>query len=311
MDSDLLPLSRSEVDRDTTSRSRPVAELMEGATVRVLRVRRGTVPLAADGVSLAYASTAAPGVELAYLGRDADGVVYVSELDGDDVETVRGPDDPQGASGGALLRDIGWRLPARDAGVAAAAVALAGWHERHPRCPRCGGRTRVAMAGWERHCEDDGSMHYPRTDPAVIMAIVDDADRLLLGHAVSWPERQFSVPAGFVEPGESLEAAVRREVLEETAVVVGEVRYEGSQPWPFPASLMLGFTGRAVGTDVRPDGTEITEAMFVSREQLHGLIGEAAIRLPRPTSIAHHLIAGWYGEPLPTGANWVAPPPAS
>jgi NAD+ diphosphatase len=312
VDSDLLPLSRSEIDRDTASRSRPIADLLaEAPRTRVLRVRRGTVPLEVDGVSLAFASSPTPGVELAYLGKDSDGVVYVSELDGDDVEAVRGPDDPQGAGGGALLRDIGWRLPARDAGLAATAVALAGWHERHPRCPRCGARTRVAVAGWERHCEEDGSMHYPRTDPAVIMAIVDDEDRLLLGHAVSWPERQFSVPAGFVEPGESLEAAVRREVAEETNVVVGEVTYSGSQPWPFPASLMLGFRGRAVETDVRPDGEEITEAMFVSREQVRALIEERAIRLPRPTSIAHHLIAGWYGDALPTGADWVAPPPPS
>ena len=141
------------------------------------------------------------------------------------------------------------RLDGAEAGLATTAVALDAWHDRHVRCPRCGAATRVEQAGWIRVCVVDGSEHYPRTDPAVIMAVVDDADRILLGHAAQWAPGRWSTLAGFVEAGESLEHAVRREVLEETGVVVGEVAYRGSQPWPFPASLMLGF--RATRGDAR------------------------------------------------------------
>ena len=139
------------------------------------------------------------------------------------------------------LRDVGAELTAREAGLATTAVALDAWHDRHPRCPRCGAPTRVRAGRLVRVCVVDGSEHYPRTDPAVIMAVVDDDDRILLGHAAHWAPGRCSTLAGFVEAGESLEHAVRREVLEETGVVVGDVTYRGSQPWPFPASLMLGF----------------------------------------------------------------------
>ncbi len=136
-------------------------------------------------------------------------------------------------------------MAARDAGLGVTAVALAAWHRSHRCCPRCGTPTVVGHAGWVRHCPTDGRDQYPRTDPAVIMAVVDDDDRLLLGHAATWPERRFSTLAGYVEPGEGLEQAVRREVDEEVGVRIGEVTYRGSQPWPFPASIMLAFVGRA------------------------------------------------------------------
>ena len=305
MDSDTLPLSRSTIDRDARRRGEGMEAILADPSVRVIEVRRGRV--AGDAAGLAFASTVAAGVEAAYLGRDDNGVSYVADL-GTGANAATDPgramDDPQGPPSGISVRDAGWQLAPRDAGLATEAIALAGWHATHRFCPRCGAPTVLAVAGWERHCTQDGSAHYPRTDPAVIMAIVDDDDRLLLGHAVAWPAGQFSVPAGFVEPGESLEAAVRREVAEETSIMVGEVTYQGSQPWPFPASLMLGFRGRALTTTPTPDGVEMTEAMFVTRGELTALVEDGAVRLPRPTSIAHHLISEWYGGEWPD-TRWV------
>lgn len=309
MDSDTLPLSRSTVDRDARRRAVGIEAILTDHRVKVLQVRRGRV--AGHDGGIAFGTTVEDGIEAAYLGCDEDGL-YVADLgSGTDAATEgRALDDPQGPPSGISVRDAGWLLAPRDAGLATAAMALANWHASHRFCPRCGEPTRIAAAGWERHCTVDGSAHYPRTDPAVIMAIVDDDDRLLLGHAVGWPAGQFSVPAGFVEPGESLEAAVRREVGEETAIDVGEVTYQGSQPWPFPASLMLGFRGRALSTEPRPDGVEMTEAMFVGRDELATLLASGAVRLPRPTSIAHHLISEWFGRGWPEGP-WAPGPPSS
>jgi NAD+ diphosphatase len=149
----------------------------------------------------------------------------------------------------------------------------------------------------------DGSEHYPRTDPAVIMAVVDADDRLLLGRQASWPQGRFSTLAGFVEPGESLESAVRREVAEEVGLTVGAVRYLGSQPWPFPSSLMLGFTARAETTDVvRHDG-EIAEARWYTRPEMLADIRSGALHVAPSISISRRLIEHWYGGPLPHNAK--------
>jgi NAD+ diphosphatase len=201
------------------------------------------------------------------------------------------------------LRAVGAVLSARDAGLATAAVALDHWHSRHPRCPRCGGLTDATAGGWGRVCRDDGSEHYPRTDPAVIMTVVDDADRLLLGHAAAWPPRRYSTLAGFVEAGESLEAAVRREVVEESGVVVDAVEYVASQPWPFPNSLMLGFRARAQGAPPRPDGIELTDARWFTRAGLAAAVEAGDVVPPGGASIARALIEDWFGGPLPTPAR--------
>jgi NAD+ diphosphatase len=159
----------------------------------------------------------------------------------------------------------------------------------------------VIQSGWARSCPACGAEHYPRTDGAVIMAVTDADDRILLGRQATWPERRFSCLAGFVEPGESLEAAVRREVLEEAGVVVGEVTYRGSQPWPFPASLMLGFRGRALSTEITVDGTELAGARWWSREELALDIATGELLLPPAVSIARRLVEDWYGAPLRDG----------
>jgi NAD+ diphosphatase len=251
---------------------------------------------------------------LLLLGRDDDGVTYLGlrvagarpspragtasdVLVHGRAATSGHPDLPDGLAW-ASLRTAGADLSDLEAGLVTTAVALDAWHARHPRCPRCGGATRVTQAGWVRTCTVDGSEHYPRTDPAVIMAVVDDADRLLLGQSTAWAQDRWSTLAGFVEPGESLEHAVRREVLEETAVVVGPVEYRGSQPWPFPASLMLGFHARATSTDVQVDGVELARARWFTRDELRDAVESGEVVPPGRSSIARALVEDWFGGPL-------------
>lgn len=181
------------------------------------------------------------------------------------------------------------------------AVALLNWHRRHPRCPLCGGVTEVASAGWLRVCPADASQHFPRVDPAVIMLVIGDRDdRALLGRQERWPPTWFSTLAGFVEPGETLESAVRREVREEVGMALGRVDYLASQPWPFPSSLMVGFHARAASdAPIVPDGVEIAEARWFTRAGLVAACDEGSVRLPPPLSISRWLIEQWYGEGLP------------
>lgn len=195
----------------------------------------------------------------------------------------------------ANLREVGALLSDRDAGMMTTAVALDAWHSTHRHCPRCGAATSVVDGGMARCCPVDASLHYPRIAPAVIMAVIDDDDRLLLGHQARWPARRFSTLAGFVEPGESLEQAVAREVHEETGVVVDTATYVGSQPWPFPDSLMLGFHAHATSTTIAVDEVEISEAAWFTREELTAAVDSGDVRLPPPVSIARRLIQRWHG----------------
>jgi NAD+ diphosphatase len=195
------------------------------------------------------------------------------------------------------LREIGAALNDRDAGLLTTAVALARWHDRHPRCPIDGTPTALVNGGWVRRCLTDGSEHFPRTDPAVIMLVHDGGDRCVLGRQAVWPEGRFSILAGFVEPGESAEQTVVREVAEEVGVVVSNLRYVSSQAWPYPGSLMLGFTAEGdPAAPLRPDTEEIADARWFTRSEiLAALAGEPALDfgLPMPSSIAHFLISGW------------------
>jgi NAD+ diphosphatase len=194
----------------------------------------------------------------------------------------------------ASLRDVGLRLPAAEAGLLAYARAITHWHSRHGFCGVCGSPTRSEEGGHARRCinKDCASQHFPRTDPAVIM-LVHDGKRCILGRQKRWPPGMYSVLAGFVEPGESLEEAVRREAREEAGVVVGEVRYQASQPWPFPASLMLGFEAVAEpGSPVICDGTELEDAGWFSIADI-AAFPEQGRFLPRRDSIARILIENW------------------
>ena len=314
-----LPLARATVDRASERRARPglVEDLLADDATRVLLVHSGLVATtSADDPGtvvaldlLAPSDVVRPGAPThgwLYLGSDGPtsylGLVLADQgAEIVDVEgfVLRAGADLVAGRQWSNLRRIGAELGARDAGLATTALALAAWHETHPRCPRCGGLTDVVQAGWVRHCPADGSDHYPRTDPAVIMAVVDDADRLLLGHAAQWPENRFSTLAGYVEPGEGIEQAVRREVGEEVAVRIGEVSYRGSQPWPFPASLMLAFRARAVTTDITVDGVEITQARWFTRAELGAQVASGEVLVPMRASIARVLIEEWFGTHLP------------
>jgi NAD+ diphosphatase len=200
----------------------------------------------------------------------------------------------------ADLREAAALLNDRDAGLFTHAVALANWHATHTHCPRCGTPTVTVAAGHAQRGPADGSEHFPRVDPAVIMLVTDPDDRCLLARNRRWPERRVSILAGFVEPGESAEQAVAREVGEETGITVARVRYVGSQPWPMPQSLMLGFRASAAGDlEIRVDEEEIAEAHWFSRDELRSALASREILLPPPVSIAHRLIESWYGEELP------------
>jgi NAD+ diphosphatase len=215
---------------------------------------------------------------------------------------VAGPlPEPEGAGVRAVyLREAGPLLSDRDAGLMTHAVALANWHETFTHCPRCGALTDPFASGHGRRCPVDGSEHFPRVDPAMIVLVTDPDDRCLLARNASWPERRVSILAGFVEAGESAEQAVAREVHEETGVVVTAVTYLGSQPWPMPQSLMLGFRAKADGhQEIHVDDDEIAEAHWYSRAELAAVVASGELRLPPPVSIAHHIIESWYGADLP------------
>ncbi|MCG7520720.1 NAD(+) diphosphatase [Ruegeria sp. Ofav3-42] len=208
------------------------------------------------------------------------------------------PDLPQGYVF-AELRRIMTRLSTRDAELAASAKAVIGWHETHRFCARCGAASDQTQAGWQRSCPSCGGQHFPRTDPVVIM-LITHGDSVLMGRSPGWPEGMYSLLAGFVEPGETLEAAVRREVMEEAGVPVGAVSYLSSQPWPFPASLMFGCAGEALSREITIDPVEIEDAMWVSKsEMMQAFAGEHPKLLPaRKGAIAHFLLQNWLADTL-------------
>lgn len=190
------------------------------------------------------------------------------------------------------LREVGGHLSENELDVAAAATALLNWHRMEPLCPRCGGPTTVINGGFARHCTSCGEDHFPRTDPAVIVAVVDADDRLLLGGQAHWGQR-VSVLAGFVEAGESAEQAIHREVAEEVDVTLDELHYFGSQPWPFPRSLMLGYFARASSTVINLDTDEISHAEWYTRDELTARLERGDLGLPGPSSIASRMIQAW------------------
>ena len=310
-----LSLSRSTVRRAgelRTDRAAIAAALTDRGT-RVLTLRSGTAAIVqGERPRLALRpprpeDAAGPWL----LGTEGGRTFLAVEVDGgpDDVEVAdielmdaQAPDTRLAERAQVTwqgLRDGGADLDDRDAGLLTTATALAEWHHRHQHCPRCGTLTLIEQGGWVRRCPNDGSEHHPRTDPAVIMAVTDADDRLLLGSGVAWPEHRVSVLAGFVEAGESLEAAVIREVQEEVGITLVDPVYRGNQPWPFPASLMLGFRAVATSTDLVVDPVELRSAAWYHRDQLAREVAAGRLTLPARVSIARRLIEEWFGGPLP------------
>jgi NAD+ diphosphatase len=294
------PLARAGLDRSAQERSTPglLEAARADAATRVLVVNGDAAPLAAPDQLHWVAPDVAPAdAEWAFLGRDDSGAaVLAAALPRAEIEPFPAP------GGWAALRAVGGSLSARDAGAFVEALSLGRWLIEAPFCPACGARTEVRSAGWSRHCPSCGREHFPRTDPAVIVAITSarHPDRLLLGSNAMWAGTRFSCFAGFVEAGESLEAAVAREVREEAGVDVVDVQYRGSQAWPYPRSLMLGFLATAADDSAaEADGEEILAVRWFDRAEIGaGLAGHGELLLPGPASIAHSLISDWHaGSP--------------
>ena len=292
-----LTLARGEVDRSAHLRTDTdwLRAAWADPRTRVIVVERGQTlcELNSGRARLVFtATTEAPDGVQFLLGVDDDGVAYFG---------VAGPlPEPTGPGVRATsLREAGPLLSDRDAGLLTHAVALANWHETFTHCPRCGSPTDPFASGHARKCPADGSEHFPRVDPAMIVLVTDRADRALLARNAMWPQRRVSILAGFLEAGESAEQAVSREVAEETGIAVGAITYLGSQPWPMPQSLMLGFRAAALGTEIKVDADEIAEANWYSRHELAAAIASGDLLLPPPVSIAHRIIQSWYGTELP------------
>jgi len=293
-----LALSRGTVDRVTDRRSDQAwldaAWENPGTRVLVVQDGRALVQLGgAAGAELVFVSPAdAPAGVRFLLGQDENGTVYFGVI----APVTDAADGVKAVS----LRSIGALLSDRDAGLMTHAVALSNWHVTHTHCPRCGTATIPEPAGDSTRCPKDGTEHFPRTDPAVIMLVTDEQDRCLLGRNAAWPERRFSILAGFVDSGESAEQAVIREVHEETGITVGNVAYLGSQPWPMPRSLMLGFSAQApAGQRIAVDDTELAEALWFSRAELLAGLAAGQLSIAPPVSIARRIIESWYGAELP------------
>ena len=227
-------------------------------------------------------------VDLVLLGVDADGAAIFAADPGPEAAAALRP-----AASLVGLRDVAAMSALADANLLAHATGLLNWHRRHRFCSNCGHATEVTEAGYVRACPNCGTQHHPRTDPVVI-TLIHDGDRVLLGRNANWPENRYSALAGFVEPGESLEEAVEREVGEEAGITVSGVRYVSSQPWPFPASLMLGFEAVYAGGEPHPHDNELQAVRWFGRDELRrAAAGEGEIQVPPPLAIARRLMDGW------------------
>jgi NAD+ diphosphatase len=277
---------------------------------KILHIAEGRIASSDD--ELSYASAKVISEKIAS-GKFAEGSRYFLGLDLVDRSPYFAWDthwngeisDDVKCSGFSTLREIGSELSPIEFELALHATALSNWHRAHPRCPRCGGPTRVDLGGAARFCDADQSQHHPRTDSAVIVLIKDRADRILLGHQPVWPEGRFSTFAGFLEPGETFEQCVSREVFEESGITVSEIKYLGSQPWPFPASIMIAFEAVTDNPDVaKGDGEEITEVKWFSRAELKAAASDSSLLLPPTISVARKMIEGWLGESAQGGESW-------
>lgn len=295
-----LPLAPSAVDRDADARERAeiFTELAADPATRTLVLWRGRLVLDGDAVRLSPADIGTGQSTLVYLGRTiadspslSTGTRVVLVIATDDVALAIEPDEEKWVSFRTAAPLVGEPYSS----LVTEAAALSNWHLSSAFCPRCGSATEPESAGWARRCVACNNQIFPRTDPAVIVLVLDDDDRLLLGSNILWPEGRYSLLAGFVEAGESLEQAVVREIFEEAGVRVDSPQYLGSQAWPFPRSIMLGFSARvAPGQNpagIEPDGLEIVDLRWLSRAELRAEAG--TLLLPGSTSIARALIEHW------------------
>lgn len=310
----LPPLARFALDRDYLSRANPELfdQLWSDPNTRVLVMHEGKTLLQPDSASPQLRLLPVDQVPRAnlrvYLGKTitpsasepAGSAVVLAVVNENSAHQIES--DKKLWHG---LRSIGQVLSDRDTGVFTAALALNNWHNSHQHCPNCGTPTVIEQGGWVRRCMKDSLELFPRTDPAVIVSIIDQQDRILLGSQGTWEQNRWSILAGFVEPGESLEAAVSREMKEECGLEVSEITYRYSQSWPFPLSLMLGFTAKADSSkQLLPDGEEIVKLRWFSRAEIKA---EAhSLLLPGSSTISRSLIELWYGSAIESATERAA-----
>jgi NAD+ diphosphatase len=302
----LPPLARWELDRDYLSRSKPELfdELWSRESTRVLVLHQGKAltrkGLANPELALLPVDKVPAANLRVYLGKtttgtpeEAKGSAIVLAVVNDNSAMGIEADPSLWQS----LRSLGSSLSDRDAGLFTQALAVANWHEINQHCPKCGTPTVIEQGGWVRRCFKDNNEIFPRTDPAIIVAITDQEDRILLGSQGTWEHNRWSILAGFVEAGESLEAAVIREMKEECGLEVFDIEYLYSQSWPFPQSLMLGFKAKADSSlEFLPDGEEIVKLRWFSRAEIRA---EAkSLLLPSASTISRSLIELWYGSAI-------------
>ncbi|MGA0210371.1 MAG: NAD(+) diphosphatase [Pontimonas sp.] len=304
-----LPLSRSRIDRDAASRKIPgfLEGVMAKDSTRVVMIWRGEALLAADATTRLdlVAPQNVPGdALLIYLGTTTEATRGIPP--GPPIVAVltdeSGPRVCSDMARWVSARTMAHALDDLDSGIVVEALAMANWHQAHLFSPVTGAPTEMDQAGWTRVDQSTGKDLFPRTDAAVIALVTDQHDRIVLGSNALWEARRYSLLAGFVEPGESLEAAVIREVFEESGLVVTNPVYVGSQPWQFPASLMVGFRADIDETslaNIRPDGTEIIDLRWFSRDELLASLDD--VLLPGRPSIARAMIEDWLGDELPEG----------
>ena len=294
-----LPLAQVALDRDYLSREDPnlFEKLWSNPQTLILAMHEQKVLLTSENeLNFSRPSQVSNYQFLVYLGSLLDSNVPVVLAVLGDLEAFELEPDSTRWHG---LRRSGLGLAPSEAAIFTQALALSNWHQSHQHCPACGTKTLIERAGWVRRCPSDNRELFPRTDPAIIVGVIDADDRILLGSQGVWEENRYSILAGFVEPGESLEAAVVREMQEEAGILVANPRYLGSQAWPFPYSLMLGYLADHVGGIETPDGEEIVKLRWFSRAEL---LAEAdQLLLPGKLSIARAIIEHWLGEELRTG----------
>ena len=306
-----LPLSRTRINRDAVSRKIPgfLEQIMGEDTTRVVLIWRGEALLAEDSharIELVAPAGVPAGSLLIYLGVTTQSVRDIPQgtrIVAAVLDDKGGPLVSKDMARWVSARTMAHALDDLDSGIVVEALAMANWHHAHTFSPITGAPAESDQAGWTRVDQSTGKDLFPRTDAAVIALVTDQHDRIVLGSNALWEARRYSLLAGFVEPGESLEAAVIREVFEESGLVVTNPVYMGSQPWPFPASLMVGFRAEideASIADIRPDGTEIIDLRWFSREELLASFGE--VLLPGRPSIARAMIESWLGQELPEGS---------
>ncbi|MEV4666828.1 NAD(+) diphosphatase [Microbacterium sp. LWO12-1.2] len=288
-----MTIRRSSLDRAADLREEPgvLDRLRSDTETRTIVVRDGRVRVV-DSALLRVSPDEVGDAAWALLGRDEDGAPVLLAALPPETESVDAAPDEIWLG----LRDLGGRIDAEETELLVEAIAVAGWLRDARFCPTCGGGTELRQAGWSRRCLSCGREHFPRTDPAVIVAVESaDGERLLLGANANWGGRMYSCFAGFAEAGESLEATVHRELEEESGVRLAALRYISSQAWPFPRSLMIGF--RAVVDDesaARADGEEIIDLRWFTRAEIRtALVGDGPVGLPGPASIARALIVDW------------------